>query len=69
MEETCELTGTDTPRDRPKSIEIREVANGFTVTLQGGKATEGKPMPYRHDLLIANNIEEAIKLAQDHLEK
>ncbi len=55
--------GVATTVVRPKSIEINEVNNGFTVVLRGGI---DEPRINRN-LSIANNIEEALEIAKSHL--
>lgn len=55
----------------PKEITIREVQNGFTVSLQGGKPNKYNRFAggYRHNLLVAKTKEEAIELATDFLKE
>lgn len=53
------------PFETPKRIEINKVDNGFTVALMGGK-TE-KSLPFRHNLHIAQTVEQVVDRINSHL--
>jgi len=54
-----------TPTELPKRVEINQVTNGFTVSLMGGK--QEKAVPFRHNLHIANTLDEIVDLVRGHL--
>ena len=56
---------TQPPMEQPKSVEIREVENGYTVALMGGK--QDTKTPFRHRLSIAKTLEEVVELTNNHL--
>lgn len=56
---------TQAPFESPKRVEINSVSNGFTVALMGGKVE--KSLPFRHNLHIAQTVEQVIGLVKGHL--
>lgn len=66
--ETVGGVQTAPPIDMPKSVEVQEVTNGFTISLRGGNhKNETGLVPYRNDLYIASTTEEVIEIVKKHL--